>query len=66
MLVLRRVLRLARMETVIWQICSNRSGKKVPQSARLSEGGLRGDANLVGASLRAAWNLDVPNLNFLS
>jgi len=24
---------------VIWQICSNRPGKKVPQSARLSAGG---------------------------
>ena len=34
---LRRVLRLARMQ--IWQICSNRPRKKVPQSARLSAGG---------------------------
>ena len=30
---------LCTVKTVIWQICSNRPGKKVPQSARLSEGG---------------------------
>ena len=30
---------LCTVKTVIWQICSNRPGKKVPQSARLSAGG---------------------------
>ena len=30
---------LCSVKTVIWQICSNRPEKKVPQSARLSAGG---------------------------
>ena len=30
---------LCTVKTVIWQICSNLPGKKVPQSARLSAGG---------------------------
>ena len=30
---------LCTVKTVIWQICSNRPGKKVPRSARLSAGG---------------------------
>ena len=52
---------LCTVKTVIWQIFSNRPGKKVPQSARLSAGGgvyslfgqcpNRGDANFKGASL---------------
>ena len=53
---------LCTVKTVIWQICSNRPGKNVPQSARLSAGGgvqslfgqcpNRVRANLTGASLR--------------
>ena len=52
---------LCTVKTVIWQLCSNRPGKKVPQSARLSVGeGVqslfgqcpnRGAANRNGASL---------------
>ena len=30
---------LCTVKTAIWQICSNRPGKKVPQIARLSAGG---------------------------
>ena len=54
---------LCTVKTVIWQICSNPPGKKVPQSARLSAGGRegaiaiwampnRGAANRNGASLK--------------
>ena len=47
---------LCTVKTVIWQICSNRPGKKVLQSAHLSAGGggnrYRGDIFCIGASLR--------------
>ena len=52
---------LCTVKTVIWKICSNRPRKKVPQSARLSAGGVeslfgqcpnRGAANRNEASLQ--------------
>ena len=43
---------LCTVKTVIWQICSNRPGKKVPQSARLFEcGGGGGNCYLGNAQI---------------
>ena len=41
-------------QMVIWQICSNRPGNEVPQSARLSEGGGECDRYLDNAQIEAA------------